>query len=274
MGAHSVIRDARTTGHEAKNHPVIDGLSRGGFVAYGLVYILMAWLGLQLAFGDREGKVSKNGALHELAAQPLGKGLLWAVAVGLAALVVRTALEAVVGHRHKQGAERWAARGGNVVQMVIYGALGLSAAKVAMGSSSNENPDSLTAKLFQLPLGTWIVGAIGLGVMAYAVVSVWRGLGDGYKDDLDPRALTGTKGRLLTVLGTLGFCSRGVAFGIIGGLFVWAAATQDAKESAGLDGALSRLLDAPLGPALLAVVAFGFACYGLFNVVRARYPRR
>jgi hypothetical protein len=65
--------------------------------------------------------------------------------------------------------------------------------------------------------------------------------------------------------------ARGIAFGIVGSLFVWAAVTHDADKSGGLDQALSRLLHTPLGPVLLAAVAAGFACYGTFNVAKARH---
>lgn len=273
MGEQAIIRQAEQKGHQVKDHPVMAVFAGAGFVTYGLVYVLMGWLALQLAFGDRAGAVSKNGALHQLAETPLGKGLLWAAAVGCAGLVVRTALKALIGHRDKDGLRRLTARGGNVVQLAIYSALGFSAAKIAMGSKSKENPDGLTAKLFQLPLGTWIVAGIGVAVTTYAAVSIWRGLTNGFEDDIASKALTGRTGTVLSAMATLGYCSRGVAFGVVGCLFVWAAATHDAKESAGLDQALSRLLDAPLGPVLLAVVAVGFVCYGAYNIVLARYHR-
>jgi hypothetical protein len=68
--------------------------------------------------------------------------------------------------------------------------------------------------------------------------------------------------------------SRSVAFGIIGGLFVWAALTHDPHRSGGLDKALQRLRDAPFGTVLLVAIAVGFVCYGVYNVAKACYLRR
>ena len=42
----------------------------GGFL---LGFVLMAWLAVQLAVGDREGKVSGSGALRQLAGSDLGR---------------------------------------------------------------------------------------------------------------------------------------------------------------------------------------------------------
>jgi len=270
VGAHAAVR-ARQKGREAKDHPALDVLVRAGFVAYGVVYLLLGWLALQLALGDRERRISKNGALRELAAQPWGKVALWAACLGFAGLVVFTALEAPVGHQRLQGPKKAVARVGSVVRLGVYAALGFSAAKVALDKPSKDNPDSYTAKVFDLPLGMWLVGAVGLGVIAYAVLSVVKGVTDGYRGELDVDGTTGRTGTALAVLGRVGYCARGIAFGIVGSLFVWAAVTHDADRSGGLDQALSRLLHAPLGPVLLAAVAAGFACYGTFNVAKARH---
>ena len=64
-----------------------DALDTGvriGLVSYGVVHLLIAWLCLQLVFGDREGKMSGSGALRQLAETDLGRISLFVVAFGLA----------------------------------------------------------------------------------------------------------------------------------------------------------------------------------------------
>ncbi|MDP9318764.1 MAG: DUF1206 domain-containing protein, partial [Actinomycetota bacterium] len=61
----------------------LERLVRVGLVAYGVVHLLVAWLALQLAFGDHSGPANQQGALHALARQPFGKTLLWGVGLGL-----------------------------------------------------------------------------------------------------------------------------------------------------------------------------------------------
>ena len=53
-----------------------------GLVAYGVVHLLIGWLAIQLALGDHSESASTKGAMSELAQQPFGEVLVWAVAVG------------------------------------------------------------------------------------------------------------------------------------------------------------------------------------------------
>ena len=80
--------------------------------------------------------------------------------------------------------------------------------------------------------------------------------------------------RLVTRLGQVGYPGKGVALGVVGGLFVWAAITFDPEKASGLDGALRTILDAPFGQFLLTLVALGIAAFGAYLLVRARYPER
>ena len=74
--------------HRGDDHPWVRHAARAGMAAYGVVNLLIGWLALQLALGDQSGKADSSGALHELAKQPLGAALVWAVAVGMLLLVL------------------------------------------------------------------------------------------------------------------------------------------------------------------------------------------
>ena len=78
----------------------------------------------------------------------------------------------------------------------------------------------------------------------------------------------------MTRLGQVGYPGKGIALGVVGGLFVWAAVTFDPEKASGLDGALRTILDAPFGQFLLTLVALGIAAFGAYLLVRARYPER
>jgi hypothetical protein len=75
------------------------------------------------------------------------------------------------------------------------------------------------------------------------------------------------------VLARTGYVARGVAFGVVGGLVVWAAVTHDPNRSGGLDQALATLRDAPAGPSLLVLVGVGLGCFGVFNMAKVWYLR-
>lgn len=254
---------------EARDNRALSWMARLGFTMYGVVYVVVAVLAVQLAVGDASGHASGQGALHELAAQPWGEVALVITAVALAALAVWEVCQAVGGHTDRDGLERVGSRLGSAGRAVVFGTLSVLATQVVLGESSGGGTDGYTARLMQLPLGPWIVGAVGLGIAALGINSIHKGLSDRWRRDLEWQARTGDSGTALALLARTGYCARGLAFCLIGGLFVWAGLTHDSDKSAGLDQALRELRDAPYGPWLLGAIAVGLGAYGLFNIAKA-----
>jgi hypothetical protein len=65
-----------------------------------------------------------------------------------------------------------------------------------------------------------------------------------------------------------GFAIKGVVYCIIGALAALAPVGAGTRPT-GTKGALRTLMDQPIGSLLLAVVAFGLLCFGLFQLLRA-----
>lgn len=258
----------------AERSPWLDHAVRFGLVAYGVVHLLIGWLALQLALHRAEGEASGSGALHELAGQPFGTVMLLAIALGMALLVAWQVLEAAYGHDGKDGTSLRGAQAVSLGKAAIYGTLGWTAVKTALGEDSGGGEDALTARVMALPFGVWLVGLIGLGIVAYGVSLVVRGLSEGFADGLDAEGRSGEVGRVYLLLGRAGHLAKGAAIIVVGGLFGYAAWTRDADESGGLDVALRRILQQPFGPWLLGAVAVGLAAYGLFCFARARHLSR
>ena len=105
----------------------------------------------------------------------------------------------------------------------------------------------------------------------YGVSYARRGWTEKFMENLDVRGSIGEAGRAYRIVGKLGYIAKGIAFCIVGGLFVAAAVTHEAKKSGGLDDALHTVLQQPFGPFLLILIAAGIACYGLFCFARARH---
>ena len=259
---------------KADDSDVLDHAVRVGLVSYGVVHLLIAWLAVQLAFGDRSGKASSSGALHQLAESGLGQASLYVVAGGFAALLVWQAIEAAVGHRDEDGGKRTWKRLVSGIKVVIYAALGVSALKVATGSSSKGGTDTWTAKLMAAPGGAVLVSIVGVGIIVAGGFLVWRGWKEKFRSKLDVQGNTGKDGRAYIWFGKAGYIAKGVALGIVGALFLYAGLTHDPYQSGGLDSALTKLLDQPFGVPLLVVMAAGIACYGLFCFAWARHLDR
>src|SRR5262245_26619869 len=96
---------ATNTSHRDDDLPgaqTLGWMARAGFVARGLIYLIIAVLALKLAIGESGTTTNQQEALRTIAEQPLGKVLLLAVAVGLAGYALWMLVRAAIGH----GAER------------------------------------------------------------------------------------------------------------------------------------------------------------------------
>lgn len=273
------MSDAEVLGRQAEQSDWLDHAVRIGLVAYGVVHLLIGWLAVQLALGDHSEKASAQGAMSELAKQPFGEVLVWAVAVGLFLLVVWRVLEAAVGHRHEEGATRVRKRVVSGGKAVLYGALAVTAVRVAVGSggsggSSGGGSKTMTAKLMDLPAGQWVVALVGLAIIAYAGSYVWRGWTEKFAEHLDTEGKLGWSGATYLLLGKVGHIAKGLALALVGGLFTYAGVTHKPGKTGGLDEGLSTLLRQPFGPIMLIVIGAGIACYGLFCFARARHLDR
>lgn len=269
------MSDAETVGREIERSDWLDHAVRVGLVAYGVVHLLIGWMAIQLALGDHSEKASAQGALHELVQQPLGRTMVWAVAVGMVLLVVWRVLEAAFGHRDEDGAAQLRQRVGAGLKIAIYATLGATAVRVATGSgSSGEGSQGPTAKLMNLPGGQVLVVAVGLAVIGYAAAVAWRGWKEKFAEHLETEGKVGYSGAAYLLLGKVGYLAKGLSLGLVGALFVAAGVTHEADKSGGLDKGLSAVLAQPFGPYLLIAIGLGIGCYGLFCFARARHLDR
>jgi hypothetical protein len=263
------------------NSDALEHLARVGLVAYGVVHVLLAWLALQLAWGGGGQEASQSGAMATVSDSPVGKPLLWVIALGMIALAVWQAAEilrwrsglSASGDARKKAVQKIVKSASKVV---VYLALAVLALRFATGGgqSSSGQQQQQTAGVFGWPGGRWLVGIVGLVVVGVGVYHVYKGVSKRFLKQIDLAQASPKTKALVEKLGMVGFPAKGVALGLVGALLVYAAVTFDPAKASGLDGALRTVLDAPLGPWLLTLVAIGIAAFGAFCFVRARYPER
>lgn len=243
-----------------------------GLIAYGIIHLTVAWIALQLAWGHHHGPANQQGALRALASQPGGPLLLWIVATGLFALVLWRLGLALWGFGWKQPRiRRTGKRWGSVGYAIIYGALGVSAARIALGahSSSSGKERTLTAILLQHTAGRVLLVAVAAAIAGAGIYMIFKGIRKKFTEEL-----IGGGSRGLVILGQIGHIAKGVAFVIIGVLVAWASLSHDANRAAGLDAAFRTVRNQPAGPFLLTVLAVGIGCYGVYCFGWARRARR
>ena len=162
---------ARRGAQRAADSGPLVGLTRMGFVGYGLLHLAIAWLAVQIALGRAANEGDQSGALRTLADQPFGKVLLWLIVVGLCAMAIWQLLLAAIGHRDKQGTSRTWERAASAARAVVYAALAFTAGKVVTGAatSSAGQQKKATAGIMAQPAGPWLVGMAGIIVVAVGV---------------------------------------------------------------------------------------------------------
>lgn len=257
----------------ASESPWVEGLARAGLVARGALYLLVAAVAFRLASGHASGEPNKNGALEGLSRQPLGRVLLAAMTVGFAGYALWRYVQGVLNPHGESG---WASRLGNVGRGVLYTSFVVTTLPLVLGADEGHDPNrevDVTARVLRLPVGRFLVGALGLAVMAGGAYQAWRALSRRYWRKLADEEMRPVVRWAVLSVATLGLAARMVVFGLIGVFLVRAAASYDPNEAGGVDEALRRLLAAPHGHELLALVAAGLAAFGLFSFVEARYRR-
>lgn len=265
---------AKSEARKAANSKTLEVLARVGLVAYGLVHLLVGWLALQIAWGGSKQNADQSGALKAIAQKPFGSVLLWLVAVGLAALAVWQASEAIWGHTEGEDQKKRLARKGKAAaRAVIYLALGISAARFAIGSgkSSSQSQQNTTQGVLSLPGGRFIVAVAALVIIGVGGALMYRGVKKKFLKDIDTSSLSSSARQTITRLGQIGYVAKGVGLAVVGLLFGYAAITFDPNKARGLDGAMRTIAAQPFGQILLTAVALGFVGFGLFALAQSRY---
>lgn len=264
----------RATVADVRGRPAFRRGARLGYAANGVLNLVVGWLALQVAWSGGGGAgggrdASATGALRTLAGTAVGEVLLWVLLAGFALLGLWQLTTALLGGG---AGERLKAGGKGVVYLALavatYGVVGDPAGSGSTGAGSGPGEAGWTADLMAQPMGRLLVGAVGVGVIAVGGYHVHKGWRRTFLRDLREHP-----GPWAVRAGRLGYVARGIAFAVVGALFVAAAATADPERARGLDGALQTLRDAPLGRWLLTLVALGFVAYGVYSLVRARLGR-
>ena len=257
----------------ARSEPVKIG-ARVGILAYGITHLLIAGLAVQVAFGDSGEQADQSGAFQALAQQPLGRGLLWVLVVGFVAVALWRLGQAIWGFGYESDPKRKLRRkvtsGFKVAVFVLLAVLAGRTATGGGGGGGGEQ--NATAGVLSLPGGQFIVGAVGLGVVAVGIVKIVEGWQKKFRQDMSLPSDARARAVALRT-GQIGSVAKGTSIVLIGILVVVAAVRFRPDQAAGLDAALKGLAAQPFGPYLLIVVALGLACYGVFCFFDARYHR-
>jgi Domain of Unknown Function (DUF1206) len=255
---------------------MVERLARLGYVSIGVVYLIAGWFTAMAGLGRGSVKADHHDAFAAIREQPFGRTMLAVIAAGLLGYALWRLVAGVTDSDARGGdAKGIGVRISSVLRGLVHAAIALEVIRMIRGhGGSGEGSDAKakhwTAELMDKPFGVWLVGAIGLTIVAYGAYQLYRAfeskLGKRiHIDDLEPDAK-----RKVVAISRFGIAARGVVFFIIGGSIVIAAVRHNPSEAQGMTGALRQIAE-PFGGALLVLAGIGLAAYGLFAFVNARY---
>ncbi|MEA3037532.1 MAG: hypothetical protein QOE79_45 [Sphingomonadales bacterium] len=236
-------------------------LARAGFVARGIMYLLVAWLALRLGRGEDAGK-----ALAYLGSGA-GKAVLAAMAVAFAGYAAWRLTDAALdtqrrGRDAKALGKRLVAAGSGC----IHAGLAFSAARLALGHRGSGGGSSRTAETgaataLHLPGGEALLLGAAAVLAGVAVAQVAMGVRLRFLHHMTAEA---ERHWWVKGLGAAGYCARGLIFAGAAWLMLRAGMDHAPREAGGLGDSL-RAMPGLARPA----VAAGLGLFGLFSLVEA-----
>ena len=267
------VSHVRSTARHASDSRAARVLARAGLTARGIIYILIGWVAILVAFGHGAHEADQEGALQLLAGKPYGSVSLWLLGAGFAAYALWRLSEAAFGVTgDKSGA---GPRLKSLARAAVYAGFAYLTFKVisgTQGSQSREQQD-FTAKAMQHPGGRWLVGLIGLIVVIIGAVLAAQGIRRTFMKYLRTSQMSPRTRRTVRLLGMIGTTARGVVFALVGVLVIDAAVTHSPSKSGGIDKALLTLRDQPFGVVLLLLAALGLLIFGVYGLCEARWRK-
>lgn len=267
---------ARRKGRRAADSAPMRFLGRAGFLARGIMYLVVGWIALLVAFRKTGQQADKTGALHQLSATPFGVVALWVLVVGFLGMAIWRLSEAAFG-ASGAGRPKTTTRLASLATAVLYAVVAWGVLEYAIGvgspPSSDQQSVDLTATAMRHPGGRIAVIVIGIAFIGgglYVGYQAWRMR---FRDDLLLGEMGKRTRRIVEWLGRAGGVARGIVFMTAGVFLVVAAAEAQPGQAKGIDSALRTLAQTPGGPWLLVLVAIGLVMFGLFSCSETRWRR-
>jgi hypothetical protein len=250
-------------------------IAQAGLTAKGIVYCLLGIFAFMAAFrinGQSTNDTNKEGVFSFIQDQTGGQIMLAIIALGLLCYTLWRGIQAI-GDTEDKGddAKGLAARSRYFLSGLIYASIAAYAIKMLLSDSksSGDSKQSMAQDLLNKPYGEWLAGIAAAIMIGVGIYQVYYALSEKYSKHVD-KAGTGDNKKLLLAAGKTGYVARGIVWLILGWLFTKAALHSNAKEAGDTSKAFS-FLEASYGPYLMAAVALGLICYGIFNFIRVRY---
>lgn len=232
-------------------------------------------LAARLAFQgkpDPGAEPDNQGALHALARQPFGRGLLAVLVVGFAAMVAWSVVELTRKYDGDRSGH-WGHRLAAASRTAIYLGLTWSTLALVLGDSGSDSAgqEKLTARVLGWPGGRLLVGAVAVALLAAAAFNLYRAASRRYEKHWDRNRMDGRARRIAGPIEVAGNVGHAMVFGLVGWFLSMASLHFDPTEPKSLDESLSTLVHEPYGRPMCLLVAVGMAAWAVNAFTQSRW---
>lgn len=250
---------------------IIERLARLGFASVGTVYLIIGFLAAAAGLGKGGKTTGHAGAVSFLLDTPFGKPLLVVMIFGL----IGYALWLFAGafsdaDRRGSDSKGLAIRAGSFFRGLVYAAFTIEVIRLLRGGGESGGGDRQaqhwTATIMEKPFGRLLIGAAGLGVVAYGAYQLYKAWQSKLSKRLHLGQMKADTERKVILVSRIGIGARGVVFVLVGGSLLIAAVRERAGAAHSSAGAMGELPEP-----MLAAVGVGLMAYGVYAFVNARY---
>jgi hypothetical protein len=198
---------------------------------------------------------------------------------GLGAYALTQLIEAVFRPSHATGTMgRWRQRAVSSWGCLLYLAFCLSTSRLLVETPPKQTAESeqrqdtdVTAVLLRTGWGRLLLVVVGVLVMAAGVEMGRRSVRLDFRERFTAEHMSRALAMLTRAVGGFGCGARAVVFVLVGVFVLKAAVLSSARQTKGLDAIFRSVAGSAGGSWLLALLASGLLCYGLYCLIEARY---
>lgn len=252
-------------------------IAQAGLISKGIVYCLLGILTFMAAFhinGQSADKANTDGVFSFVYRQTGGQIVLAIIALGLICYCVWRGIQTFADTEYKgKDAKGLAVRARYLFSGLAYAFLAFSIIRILWthASGSGDNKQDMARELLSKPFGQWLLGIAALIIAGVGIYQIYYGWSEKYKKHVDKAIHDSNKRKIVLGSGKIGYVARGIVWLLIAWLFIKAAIDANAAEAGDTSKAFSFLSDSEYGSYMLAAVAAGLICYGVFSFIRVGY---
>jgi hypothetical protein len=272
-----IQKEGKKVAKQAAFSPWMEKLMRLGYAVKGFLYVAIGVIAVSGALGRSTTPADQLGAIVAFSRLPYASIIMWIILIGLVSYSLWGVVRAVFDPLHKgNDLKGLLARGGFLLSAITYALLVIPTYHLINGASGGSGANStvkMVSTVMNMPMGRWVIGAVGLAVVAAGIYQIYMGIKMNFDQFYKPYELSSEQFKVAKQMGRFGTAARGVVFALVGFFLVLAAYQANPGHARGFDGAFKYLSHQPYGIYLLGIIALGLIAFGLYSLMMAAWLR-